>query len=105
MTSVRGLAFAALAMGRLAFSELPAARREAWLRIFDHYVFQTKGEPVPYLPAGTSRDAGPHDAGACGQPQGLADEDIAAHLSFLGFGRHGRLYGRRLSHTRSGIML
>ena len=42
--------FAALAMGRLAFSEIPASRRETWLRIFDHYVFQTKGEPVPYLP-------------------------------------------------------
>jgi hypothetical protein len=35
--------------GILSVSNLPAARREAWRTIFDHYVFQTHGEPVAHL--------------------------------------------------------
>ena len=42
--------FAALAMGLMAITELPASRREIWRRMFDHYVFRSKGDPVPYLP-------------------------------------------------------
>lgn len=42
--------FAALALGLMSITALPASRREIWRRMFDHYVFQTEGEPVPYLP-------------------------------------------------------
>jgi hypothetical protein len=42
--------FAALALGLMAITPLPPGRREIWRRMFDHYVFQTEGDPVPYLP-------------------------------------------------------
>jgi hypothetical protein len=42
--------FAALAHSLLAMSALPPSRREVWRQMFDHYVFQTRGDPVPYLP-------------------------------------------------------
>lgn len=42
--------FAALALGLMSITALPASRRDIWRRMFDHYVFQTEGEPVPYLP-------------------------------------------------------
>jgi hypothetical protein len=50
--SGRGVAspFAALALGLMAITALPASRRETWRAMFDHYVFQTGGDPVPYLP-------------------------------------------------------
>ncbi len=41
--------FAALALALMAIKELPASRRDAWRQVFDHYVFQTNGDPVPYL--------------------------------------------------------
>lgn len=43
--------FAALALGLLAITPLPASRREAWRAMFDHYVFQTNGDPIPYVPS------------------------------------------------------
>jgi hypothetical protein len=43
--------FGALVHSLLALRALPAERREVWRMMFDHYVFQTKGDPVPYLPA------------------------------------------------------
>lgn len=42
--------FAALALGLLAITPLPASRREAWRAMFDHYVFRTDGDPIPYVP-------------------------------------------------------
>jgi hypothetical protein len=42
--------FAALALALMAIKELPESRRRAWRQVFDHYVFQTNGDPVPYLP-------------------------------------------------------
>jgi hypothetical protein len=42
--------FAALAHGLLAITPLPAADREIWRQMFDHYVFRTNGDPAPYLP-------------------------------------------------------
>jgi hypothetical protein len=42
--------FSALALALLAITPLPANRRDLWRKMFDHYVFQTDGEPVPYLP-------------------------------------------------------
>jgi hypothetical protein len=42
--------FAALVHALMAITRLPASRREIWRGMFDHYVFQTGGEPVPYLP-------------------------------------------------------
>jgi hypothetical protein len=43
--------FAALAHGLLALTPLSASRREYWRQMFEHYVFQVNGDPVPYLPA------------------------------------------------------
>jgi hypothetical protein len=34
----------------LALRQLSPERREVWRQMFDHYVFQTNGDPVPYLP-------------------------------------------------------
>jgi hypothetical protein len=42
--------FAALAHGLMAITPLSASRRELWRKMFEHYVFQTNGDPVPYLP-------------------------------------------------------
>jgi cupin-like protein len=44
-----GSPFAALVYGVLAISGLPENRRDAWRAIYDHYVFQTKGNPAPHL--------------------------------------------------------
>ena len=44
-----GSPFEALIHGILSIGSLPPERREAWRGIFDHYVFQTGGEPVPHL--------------------------------------------------------
>lgn len=41
--------FAALVHGLLAIKDLPPSRRAAWRTIFDHYVFQTGGEPAAHL--------------------------------------------------------
>jgi hypothetical protein len=40
----------ALVLGLMAIPALPPSRREIWRQMFDHYVFQTNGDPVPYLP-------------------------------------------------------
>jgi Cupin-like domain len=42
--------FAALAHGLMAITPLSPSRRELWRKMFEHYVFQTNGDPVPYLP-------------------------------------------------------
>ncbi|HEY4077177.1 MAG TPA: cupin-like domain-containing protein, partial [Rhizomicrobium sp.] len=42
--------FAALALGLMAITALPASRRGVWRRMFDHYVFQTDGDPASHLP-------------------------------------------------------
>ncbi len=34
----------------LSIRELPERERMAWRKVFDHYVFQTGGDPVPHLP-------------------------------------------------------
>ncbi len=41
--------FAALAHSLLAITPLSASRRELWRKMFEHYVFQSSGDPVPYL--------------------------------------------------------
>jgi hypothetical protein len=40
----------ALGHGLLTVSHLPAAKREAWRALFDHYVFQLNGDPAEHLP-------------------------------------------------------
>lgn len=42
--------FGALVHSLLALRSLPAERRETWRLMFDHYVFQTNGDPVAHLP-------------------------------------------------------
>ena len=36
----------------LTIKDLPAPQRQAWRCFFDHYVFQTAGEPLTYVPQG-----------------------------------------------------
>lgn len=64
LDSSRGPAspFAALAHGLLSISALPESRREIWRQMFDHYVFQTGGDPVPYLPPDRRGMLGPMSA-------------------------------------------
>jgi len=45
-----GEPFAALAHSLLAIKPLARNRRAVWRQMFDHYVFETGGDPVPYLP-------------------------------------------------------
>ncbi len=42
--------FAAMAHALMSIKPLPPSRREVWRKMFEHYVFQTGGDPVPYLP-------------------------------------------------------
>jgi hypothetical protein len=42
--------FGALVHSLLALRQLSPERRETWRMMFDHYVFQTSGDPVPHLP-------------------------------------------------------
>ncbi len=44
-----GSAFAALVHGIAAISAMPESRRQAWRQIFDHYVFQSGGDPAAHL--------------------------------------------------------
>jgi len=44
-----GSPFEALLHGLMAIRALPAHRREIWRQVFDHYVFQTGGDPVAHL--------------------------------------------------------
>ena len=38
--------------GLLSIRDMPAAEREIWRGVFDHYIFQTNGDPVAHLPEG-----------------------------------------------------
>jgi hypothetical protein len=45
----QGSPFEALLHGIMAVKSLPPEKRELWRKIFDHYVFQTGGDPVAHL--------------------------------------------------------
>jgi hypothetical protein len=45
-----GLPYDALLHGFLTIRHLPEHQRAAWREVFDHYVFQTGGDPVAHLP-------------------------------------------------------
>jgi len=42
--------YTALLLSMITMSERPAAERQAWQALFDHYVFRTKGHPLAHLP-------------------------------------------------------
>ena len=44
--------------GLFSLRHLPADQREAWRLVFDHYVFQSNGDPAEHLP--------PHAKGVLG---------------------------------------
>ncbi|MEO8017926.1 MAG: cupin-like domain-containing protein [Pseudomonadota bacterium] len=44
-----GSPFEVLLHGLMAIRALPPPRREIWRKVFDHYVFQTGGDPVAHL--------------------------------------------------------
>jgi hypothetical protein len=46
----QGAPFEAMLHGLLAIRALPPERRELWRQVFDHYVFQSGGDPVAHLP-------------------------------------------------------
>jgi Cupin-like domain len=46
----RGVPRDALLHAMLAIKELPASHRQAWMAIFEHYVFKQHGEPGEHLP-------------------------------------------------------
>ena len=45
----QGSPFEALLHGIMAVRSLPPDKREIWRKVFDHYVFQTGGDPVAHL--------------------------------------------------------
>ena len=48
--SVHDKPFLSLVHSMLMLSKLPAAQRESWRALFDHFVFQTHGDPGAHLP-------------------------------------------------------
>ena len=50
----------ALMYGFYAFRTMPPEQRDVWRTVFDHYVFQTNGDPAEHLP--------PHAKGVLGPP-------------------------------------
>jgi hypothetical protein len=48
-----------MAHALLAITPLSAIDREHWRQVFDHYVFRTNGDPVPYLPPDKRGRLGP----------------------------------------------
>ena len=53
--------FEALMLSLMSIKELPQHQKDAWKAIFDHYIFQTNGDPVPHLPDEAKGIAGPLD--------------------------------------------
>lgn len=54
-----GEPFAAMAHALLAITPLPESRRQIWRKMFEHFVFQTGGDPVAHLPADRRGILGP----------------------------------------------
>ncbi|MDP3404167.1 MAG: cupin-like domain-containing protein [Brevundimonas sp.] len=51
--------FEALIHSVMTVRALPAAQREAWRQMFDHYVFEANGDPAAHLPAASRGVLGP----------------------------------------------
>lgn len=51
--------FEALIHTVMTVRHLPPGQREAWRNLFDHYVFESDGDPVPHLPAASQGVLGP----------------------------------------------
>ena len=54
-----GSAYDALMFGLMSLRGLPDDQREVWRMLFDHYVFQTEGDPAAHLPADVKGVLGP----------------------------------------------
>ncbi|MDB5454898.1 MAG: transcription factor jumonji jmjC domain protein [Caulobacter sp.] len=54
-----GSPFEVLVHGLLAVRHLPPPQREAWRAIFDHYLFETNGDPAAHLPPDRKGVLGP----------------------------------------------
>ena len=54
-----GNPYDALVFGLFSLRNLPPDQREAWRLVFDHYVFQSNGDPAEHLPAGARGVLGP----------------------------------------------
>lgn len=54
-----GSPYDALLHAFLTLRSLPANQREAWRAVFDHYVFETGGDPVAHLPPDSRGALGP----------------------------------------------
>jgi hypothetical protein len=69
----QGSPFEAMLHALLSVRTLPPARRELWRQIFDHYVFQTGGNPVEHL--------APEQQGVQGPMTPQLAERMRAHLA------------------------
>jgi hypothetical protein len=67
-----GSPFEVLLHGLMAIRSLPPQRREIWRTVFDHYVFQTGGDPVAHLP--------PRQRGIQGPPSPQLADMVRKHL-------------------------
>jgi hypothetical protein len=54
-----GSPYDALMMGLMSLRGLPQDQRVVWRMLFDHYVFQTEGDPAAHLPADVKGVLGP----------------------------------------------
>jgi hypothetical protein len=67
-----GSPFEALLHGLMTIRALPPERRETWRRVFDHFVFQTDGDPVAHL--------SPRQRGIQGPPSPQLADVVRTHL-------------------------
>jgi hypothetical protein len=72
--------FAAMAHALLAITPLSAVERERWRQMFDHYVFRTDGDPVPYLPPDKRGMLGPTSAALAGYMRAQLIRSLAKSL-------------------------
>jgi hypothetical protein len=72
MPAWQGSPFEVLLHGLVSIRALPPQRREIWRKVFDHYVFQTGGDPVAHLP--------PRQRGIQGTPSAQLSDMVRKHL-------------------------
>lgn len=63
-----------LRLATVMFRDMPAAHRESWRALFDHYVFETDGDPMQPIDAGQRYNPPPLDAASVAKLKALLRE-------------------------------
>ena len=76
--ALAGSPFDALVHALKNVRHLPPAQREAWRALFEHYVFETDGDPAAHLPVGARGVLGPLDARVAAEVRGFLLKGLGA---------------------------